>query len=509
MRILILISFIVLFTGVRGAFAGAPVPSYSYCASLGELYSPSSGSCLVIQSSSGSSSNGSPASGTKPNTTAAAVPDASGATGSFSDWLTKTITGPNGISTVPQDIWGTTGIGNGGLMPKLAPFMEALGFAILIFSFAYNMYINLYRYSVGLENRAQPYAHIFVSFLLSAVFIYIWSYNSGGSGNLFYEYLAVVNKMYNSIVTGIMGASVIVGLLHNIHHTTTVVTNEVHNVKTGGWSWNPLSWGSAAVGAVVGYLIKTVFELIITICLSIVYLLYLLISYLVYLVQLFFLGTLYAVFPVVIGINLGDYAKDMKVLQNWTKWFIEVSLWGILISLEFTIFAYIIGNHFADSNSFISPLTAILLLIIMCFLPLAGPVLIHKIFRIHGASSQANLKGHIKRFSGGAGGKGKGDNKNDGGGKDGSDKEKSGGAGKKQEDSASAIPADGIAPGATTMRSGGGDDKAKMAAKAVATGGASIPADMAKEIAKQAVKTTQEQAVKTTQDVASSDGEAK
>ena len=375
-------------------------------------------------------------------TTAKAVPDTNSSVGSFSSWLKKTVKNPNGISTVPEDIWGTTGLAG---TAELASFMEKLGYAILIFSFIYNLYMNLYRYSVGLESQAKPYFHLFFSFILSASFIYAWSYNSGGSGNIFYEYLSVINNMYNSIVNGIMGASVIVGLLHNIHHTTTVITNEVHNTKTGGWSWNPLSWASAAIGAVVGYLIKSIGELIITIALDLLYFLYLIISYLVYLVQLFFLGTLYAVFPIILGVNLGDYANNMKVLQNWTKWFVEVSFWGIFISLEFTIFAYIVGNHFADSNSIISPLTAVLLLIIMTFLPLAGPILIHKIFGLHSASSHANLQNHIKGLTG--------------------------------RNNSSDSDSKGETQG-----------KAKMAAKAAATGGASVPADMAKEGLKKGVQ---------------------
>jgi hypothetical protein len=385
--------------------------------------------------------NSSSSSGPAPKTSSAAKPDTNASVGTFSSWLQKTITNPNGISTVPEDIWGTTGLSG---TAELAPFMEKLGYAILIFSFIFNLYMNLYRYSVGLESQAKPYFHLFFSFILSASFIYAWSYNSGGSGNIFYEYLSVINNMYNSILNGIMGASIIVGLLHNIHHTTTVITNEVHNTKTGGWSWNPLSWASAAVGAVVGYLIKSIGELIITIALDILYFLYLIISYLVYLVQLFFLGTLYAVFPIILGVNLGDYAKDMKVLQNWTKWFVEVSFWGIFISLEFTIFAYIVGNHFADSNSIISPLTAVLLLIVMTFLPLAGPILIHKILGLHSASGNANLQNHIKGITGRNNGEGDSGSKN--------------------------------------------KDKAKEAAKAIATGGASIPADMVKDGLKKGVQ---------------------
>ena len=334
---------------------------------------------------------------TAPATSPTATPDANASAGSMSSWLQKTITGPNGISTVPEDIWGTTGLSNSVIMPKLAPFIESFGFLLLSFGFVFNMYKNHEKYVLGLEGQAQPYFKLFYSFIFSAVFIFMWAYNQGGSGNIFYEYLAVVNNMYIYITGNIMGAAAYVGLLHNIHHTTTVVVNEVHNTKTGGWSWNPLSWASAAIGAIFGYIIKTSFELITTFALMLLYFLYLILSYLVYVVQLLFLGTLYAVFPIVIAVNYGEYAKDMKILANWVKWFIEVSLWGVFISLEFTIFAYIVGNHFADSNSIISPLTAVLLLILMCFLPLAGPVLLHKIFGLHGAHEHSgNLKQKTK-----------------------------------------------------------------------------------------------------------------
>lgn len=337
---------------------------------------------------------------TAPATSPTATPDANASAGSMSSWLQKTITGPNGISTVPEDIWGTTGLSNSVIMPKLAPFIESFGFLLLSFGFVFNMYKNHEKYVLGLEGQAQPYFKLFYSFIFSAVFIFMWAYNQGGSGNIFYEYLAVVNNMYIYITGNIMGAAAYVGLLHNIHHTTTVVVNEVHNTKTGGWSWNPLSWASAAIGAIFGYIIKTLGELIITVALVLLYVLYLILSYIVYVVQLLFLGTLYAVFPIVIAVNYGEYAKDMKILANWVKWFIEVSLWGIFISLEFTIFAYIVGNHFADSNSIISPLTAVLLLILMCFLPLAGPVLLHKIFGLHGSlTSHSNIKNRVSGVS--------------------------------------------------------------------------------------------------------------
>ncbi|MHB1646963.1 MAG: hypothetical protein ACYCSW_10745 [bacterium] len=69
----------------------------------------------------------------------------------------------------------------------------------------------------------------------------------------------------------------------------------------------------------------------------------------------------------------------------------SISLGGVFIALEFTIFAYIVGNHFTDSTgqSGFTPLTAILLLIIMIILPLAGPILLHKIFGLHGAHDHA------------------------------------------------------------------------------------------------------------------------
>lgn len=442
--------FIIIGTAGRALAMGSPQcnnpkgDNYFTC-QTGQTCNTAGTACVANPSSNSSSTTQSSSTSANSTTSSSPSPSTNASVGSFSTWLTKTVQQVNGISTVPEDIWGTTGIGNNGSMPKLAPFMESLGFMILVFSFVWNLYRNLYKYSVGLEGKAVPYFHLFFSFIMSAVFIVFWGYNAGGSGNLFYMYLSAINSVYLYITGSIMGASVIVGLLHNIHHTTTVVTNEVHNTKTGGWSWNPLSWASAAVGAVVGYLIKSIGELIITIGLTLLYFLYLIISYIVYLLQLLFLGTLYAIFPIALGVNLGEYANNMHVLETWTKWFIEISLWGIFISLEFTIFAYIVGNHFADSNSIISPLTALLLLFIMCFLPLAGPILIHKIFGLHGASG--GLQDHIKKFHSTGG-----SNNN------------------KTQDI----------------------EKAGKAAKAVATGGASVPADMAKEGAKQAVNTANE-----------------
>ncbi|MHB1646964.1 MAG: hypothetical protein ACYCSW_10750 [bacterium] len=224
---------------------------------------------------------------------------------------------PNGISTIPEDIWGQTGIS--GLGGALAPIMESLGFALLMFSFIFNMYKNLEKYTTGLESQAQPYFKLFYSFIFSAVFIYVWSFNQGGSGNLFYEYLLVINNFYSYIAGNLMPKAIIEGIIHNLHHTTTVINN-----STGGSVWNPLTW----LKAIKGYLVQSVFELIISIALGILYFFYLIVIYLTYLVQLLFLGTLYATFPIVLAVNYGEYAKDMKILANWVKWFIEVSLWG-------------------------------------------------------------------------------------------------------------------------------------------------------------------------------------
>ena len=317
------------------------------------------------------------------------------------------------IQKVPEDILDNS---------SLESWLFNMGVTLIIFGFIYNMYMNLYRLSVGTENKNKTYWQLFAQFIFGFVFLYVWS-----KGIFFTQYLTAVDSTQNYIWTSLAASSGVTGIETTVKHMISVMGGG----KTGtGFEWyNPFTWAKLA------NLARTVIEeFIFSNMLFIVYIIYALVYFLIYLFQLLLLGLLYAVFPIALGLWVGEYSESIKPLQSWFKWFIEISTWGIVIGLLNVVFNTVVENYLANaglmnSATGISFLVALGLVVVMLVLLLAGPFLIHKIFGMTAAHS------HVQASS------------------------------QKGREIA---------------------QKAGQVAKAIATGGASIPADMAKETGKQA-----------------------
>ncbi|MHB8904172.1 MAG: hypothetical protein ACYC40_03675, partial [Patescibacteria group bacterium] len=190
--------------------------------------------------------------------------------------------------------------------------------------------------------------------------------------------------------------------------------------------------------------ITAIEEFFLSIVLFFIYVLYTVIYFIIFLFQLLILGLLYGVFPIFVGINLGEYSAKLSPLFNWFKWFFEVSTWGVVILLENVFFNLIVGNYLASAG-LIAPgmgfslVVAIGLIVVMVIMLIVGPFLVHKIF---GLTSGHEVRGKAR-------------------------------------------------PSAETR---GQIAKAAKVAKAILTGGASIPADAAAEAAKKAAGSTAENA---------------
>jgi len=71
-------------------------------------------------------------------------------------------------------------------------------------------------------------------------------------------------------------------------------------------------------------------------------LLYLIIQLFMALIQLVILGLLFAICPIILGLEAIPYMRG--VFGKWMKMFIEVSFWGAMVALEQLIFFTILGK---------------------------------------------------------------------------------------------------------------------------------------------------------------------
>lgn len=335
------------------------------------------------------------------------------------------------IEKIPEDILDNS---------NLSGWLWGISVTLMLFGFVYNMYMNLYRLSVGAESKNKTYWQLFAQFIFAFIALYIWS-----KGIFFIEFLQDIDAMQNYIWTTMTTASDVVGIETTVNH---MITTMGIGGKGSGFEWyNPWTWNKLT--SLAGRLI---FEFIFSIILFIVYIIYVAIYFIIYLFQILILALLYAIFPIAVGLWVGEYSESVKPLQSWFKWFIEVASWGIVIGLENVIFNTTVGDYLSNAGLMnagpvgigFSLIVAVGLVITMLALLLAGPFLIHKIFGMTSGHGYAtNSMNKVKNS------------------KDSSDTKQN----------------------QKTIQEG---------LKAMATGGASIPADMAKEGAKQAASSVQE-----------------
>ncbi|MHB1680992.1 MAG: hypothetical protein ACYCTB_10900, partial [bacterium] len=240
------------------------------------------------------------------------------------------------INKIPADILDNS---------SLSQWIWNISLIIMSFGFVYNMYMQLHRLSTGQEKENKSYYQIFMSLFWAFIMLYMWQ------KEIFFEqYLQMIDSTSGYIWTTLSTNSATTGestVTNEVLKTITTMTNG--GGKTGLVWWDPFTWVKIASLAQ-----KEIEELIITGLLFIMYALYVVFYFIIYLFQILILGLLYAVFPIAVAINVGEYSKNLKILQNWFKWFIEVSTWGIIIGLENVIFNTTVGNYFATSGLFSS-----------------------------------------------------------------------------------------------------------------------------------------------------------
>ena len=302
----------------------------------------------------------------------------------------------------------------------IVSFLESLFISLTLFGFVYNMYMQLYRLSTGQEGQNKSYYHLFMRVFWAFIMFFAWE-----KGLFFTQYLTLIDNLQTYIINNLTFGSMTSGIETTIRNMIAQT-----NYKGSGFEWyNPFTW------AKLGQLALTALqELILSVMLFLVYGLYVVIYFLIYLFQLLFLGLLYGIFPIAVGISVGEYAAKFNILQSWFKWFFEVSTWGFALLLENVLFNLVVGNYLANAGfihsiTSFSPIVAIGLVIVMIAMLLAGPFLVHKIFGFKAAHGHVQASNQKVREIG---------------------------------------------------------QKAGQVAKAFASGGASIPADTAKETGKQA-----------------------
>ncbi|MHB8232059.1 MAG: hypothetical protein ACYDDB_04065 [bacterium] len=332
-------------------------------------------------------------------------------------YIPKMSNGNFNIEKIPSDIL---------YFPPIITFLKEIFTTLLIFGFVYNMYMQLYRLTTGQEGQNKSYFRLFMQVFFAFIAFIIWE-----NGSFFTQYLTMIDDLEVYITQNLTMASMSAGLLTTINHMVTIAAPS----KGSGFEWyNPFTWaklGSLAQRAVETFLMSGILLLI--------YVLYVVIYFIIYLFQLLILGFLFAVFPIAVALNVGEYASKQNILNNWFKWWFEVSTWGFALLLENVIFNVTVGNYLTNAglvNSTIgfSYIVAIGLMIVMIAMLLAGPFLVHKVF---GLTSGHEHRGNARKAT------------------------------------------------ERTVESG------QKVSQSVATGGASVPADMAKETGKQAGKTAQ------------------
>lgn len=316
------------------------------------------------------------------------------------------------IGKIPEDILD---------FGPLISFEQSIFTVLVLFGFSYNMYMNLYRLSIGGESQNRTYWQIFGGVFWAFVAFIIWK-----NGIFFTQYLNAIDNIQSYILTNLTTQSIIQGIVQDVRN----MINTIHPKGTGFEWYNPFTW--AKLGQLAA---KVIQEFILSNILFLIFLLYTVLFFIIYLFQLLILGFLFAVFPIAVALNVGEYASKHNILTSWFKWFFEVSTWGFAILLENVIFNITVGDYLANSGFLntatgMSFLVAVGLMVVMVVMLLAGPFLVHKVFGFTAAH------GHVQ-----------------------TSKQKT---------------------GEVAQKAG------RQVAKAIMTGGASVPADMAKEAGKQA-----------------------
>jgi len=282
---------------------------------------------------------------------------------------------------------------------------EIRGFVSYMFYFLFSLGIVLSfleGYISELNGRTYSYYGLFFrTALIVAGFL---SWRQIGITNFAQAILILADKIQMYLikqnVVGIGGSisqivSSISGSLHSVS-IPTVSSNGVSSVKEG-WNLNPVSWFAGAVHALTGTVLMGIFWFLFNI-------LYLVIQLFMAIIQLIFLGLLFSLCPIILGLESIPYTRG--VFGKWMKMFIEVSFWGVMAAFEqlifFTILSKMVSINLPSSGTgmgnIIGALTfaeAVTVFIIMMVINVTVPFFISKLF--DGISGNAHEKFNIIR----------------------------------------------------------------------------------------------------------------
>ncbi len=226
---------------------------------------------------------------------------------------------------------------------------------------------------IGMTNFAQA-----ILILADKIQIYLMRQNIVGIGG-----------SISQIVSSISGS------LHSVS-IPTVSSNGISSVKEG-WNLNPVSWLAGAVHALTGTVLIGMFWFLFNI-------LYLVIQLFMAIIQLIFLGLLFSLCPIILGLESIPYTRG--VFGKWMKMFIEVSFWGVMAAFEqlvfFTILSKMVSINLPSSGTgmgnIIGALTfaeAVTVFIVMMVINVTVPFFISKLF--DGISGSAHEKFNVIR----------------------------------------------------------------------------------------------------------------
>ncbi len=195
-------------------------------------------------------------------------------------------------------------------------------------------------YSSELAGRPFSYYGLFLRTALIATGFLSWKQT--GMSNFAQLILTFADKiqlyLINQNVCGISASvsqivSSISGSLHSVT-IPTVSSNGTASVQKG-WNLNPVSWFAGAVHAITGAVLMGILWFLFNV-------LYLVIQLFMAIIQLIFLGLLFSLCPVILGLESIPYARG--IFGKWMKMFIEISFWGVMAALEQLIFFTILGK---------------------------------------------------------------------------------------------------------------------------------------------------------------------
>lgn len=266
------------------------------------------------------------------------------------------------------------------------------------FLFALGIVLSFFEgYRSELTDKSFSYYGLFLKTGLIAIAFLSWK--QIGSSNFAQLILTFADKMQLYLIKQNIydiGKSVsqlvssVSGSLHSVS-IPTISPNGTASVK-GNWNLNPVSWLAGAVHVITGTVLMGILWFLFNI-------LYLTIQLFMALIQLVILGLLFAICPIILGLETIPYTRG--VFGKWMKMFIEVSFWGVMVALEQLIFFTILGKitsiHLPSSETGMGNILgvftfaeAVTVFIVMIAIDVTVPYLVGKLFE--GINDDAHRK---------------------------------------------------------------------------------------------------------------------